>query len=85
MEIFGSYIESDISETEIYHFLKYSVQLVNEKEYYNGLLIENIAHNNKILKTMFNHEHYKQSFRVGWYLYNYGSRPIKSNNVLMLQ
>ena len=84
LEVMGSYIESDITETEVYHFLKYAVQLTN-KEYYNGLLIENIGHNNKLLKVMFKKENYKQSFRVGWYLYNYATHPIRSNDVLMLQ
>jgi hypothetical protein len=84
LEVIGSYIESDITEIEVYHFLKYAVQLTN-KEYYNGLLIENIGHNNKLLKVMFKKENYKQSFRVGWYLYNYATHPIRSNDVLMLQ
>ena len=30
-------------------------------------------------------EQYKKSFRVGWYLYNYATYPVRSNNILMLQ
>jgi hypothetical protein len=84
LEIFGSLFESDISYTEIYHFLQYTVQLINIKENYNGLIIENIGHNHKLLKPMFKNECYKKSFQVGWYLYNYAEYPIKSNEVFII-
>ena len=71
------------SKTDIFLFgFYYALDLLRKKTEYSKLLIENISHNNNIIKNVRYNYYYK--IKYNYFFYNYATYPHHSSSVIII-